>query len=132
MMKRAQSFYKNYKFNFSEKELSMAAFMLHQTTERLYTAILLVFTRYKPKSHDLLVLRKFANTIDPELAMVFPLDNTENKHLFKLLRNAYVDARYKPGYVITEGELARLAEQVNKLKDMVENLCLAKIASFIQ
>src|SRR5471030_925480 len=95
-----------------------------------YTAILLVFTRYKPKSHDLLILRKFANTIDPELAMVFPLDTAENKHLFKLLKTAYVDARYKPSYVITEIELSELADQVNHLKSLCEKLCHGKIAGF--
>ena len=45
-----------------ERVIAKAAFMLHQVTERLYTTILLVFTRYKPKSHDLAILRKFANT----------------------------------------------------------------------
>lgn len=129
-MERAQSFHKVYGFCFSEKDFRTAAFMLHQTTERLYTTILLVFTRYKPKSHDLLVLRKFANTIDAELAMVFTLDTAENKHLFKLLRNAYVDARYKPSYVITEEELSKLANQVNHLKELCEKLCQEKIASF--
>ena len=33
--------------------LKKAAFELHQTAEALYTAIELVFTNYKPKSHDL-------------------------------------------------------------------------------
>jgi len=119
-----------FQFAFQNKKCNEAAFILHQITERLYTAILLVFTRYKPKSHDLLTLRKFANTIDPELAMVFPLDTAENKHLFKLLRNAYVDARYKPSYVITEIELTKLSDQVNYLKSLCEKLCQEKIKSF--
>ena len=131
-IERAKSFHNGYKFYFSEKDFRTAAFMLHQTAERLYTTILLVFTRYKPKSHDLLILRKFANTIDPELTIVFPLDNAENKHLFKLLRNAYIDARYKPSYVITEEELSKLGNQVNHLKNLCEKLCQEKIASFTQ
>lgn len=62
--------------------------------------------------------------------MIFPLNSEENKHLFKLLRKAYVDARYKPSYVITEEELIKLAEQVNELKNLGEKLCLKKITSF--
>jgi hypothetical protein len=46
------------------------------------------------------------------------------------LRNAYVDARYKPGYAITEEELSQLANQVNYLKALCERLCQEKIASF--
>ena len=129
--RKAQKLLAGVQFYFNTQDYNEASFLLHQATERLYTAILLVFTRYKPKSHDLLILRKFANTIDPELAMVFPLDNTENKHLFKLLRNAYVDARYKPSYVITEGELSKLVNQINHLKSLCEKLCREKIASFI-
>ena len=64
--------------------------------------------------------------------MVFPLDATENKRLFKLLRNAYVDARYKPGYIIMEKELSKLANQVNDLKNLCEKLCHEKIESFTQ
>ncbi len=127
---KAKNILEGFQFYFTHHYYNEAAFELHQVTERLYTAILLVFTRYKPKSHDLLVLRKFANTIDAELAMVFPLDNAENKRLFKLLRNAYVDARYKPGYVITEGELSKLVKQINHLKSLCEKLCGEKIASF--
>jgi len=37
-------------------KLNNAAFLLHQTAERLYTAILLVFTHYKPNTHDLAIL----------------------------------------------------------------------------
>lgn len=125
----ANDFYDGFDFYFNREKYNHAAFMLHQTTEKLYNCILLVFTRYKPKSHDLLVLRKFGNTIDSELAMVFPLDTIENKHLFKLLRNAYVDARYKPSYFITENELSKLREQVNYLKHLVEKLSYEKIAS---
>ena len=129
---KAENLLEIFEFAFKNEKYNEAAFMLHQTTERLYTAILLVFTRYKPKSHDLLILRKFANTIHTEFAMVFPLETTENKRLFKLLRNAYVDARYKPGYIIMEKELSKLADQVNDLKNLCEKLCHEKIESFTQ
>jgi len=38
--------------------LKIAAFQLHQATESLYYAMLLVFTDYKPKTHNLWKLRK--------------------------------------------------------------------------
>lgn len=37
----------------SNFDFNLSAFFLHQTTERLYVAILLVFTQYKSKTHDL-------------------------------------------------------------------------------
>ena len=49
---------------------------------------------------------------------------------FTLLRNAYVDARYKKSYTVTEIELAWLAERVSELKKITELLCHEKIYSF--
>jgi uncharacterized protein len=107
-----------------------AAFLLHQVAERLYSGILLVFTRYKPNTHDLAVLRKLANSTDSRLLRALPLDRSENKHLFKLLRKAYVDARYKPSYIITNDELSQLYAQVEELKTTGELICREKINSF--
>ena len=120
-------------FNFSiQKEyFSDAAFLLHQVTERLYSGILLVFTRYKPNTHDLAILRKLVNTLDHRFNAILPLDTVENRHLFKLLRKAYVDARYKPNYKITRDELLELFQQVQALKTLGEVLCQEKINSFV-
>src|SRR6202022_3128713 len=69
----ANKFFKGFSFYFSEKDYSYAAFMLHQVTERLYSAILLVFTRYKPNTHKLEELRSLVNTLDPCFIKVFAL-----------------------------------------------------------
>ena len=53
------------------------------------------------------------------LPMVFPLNTPEDKHLFKLLRNAYVDARYKPSYVITEDRADSISRPSESLKSLM-------------
>lgn len=126
----AEEFLIDFRNAFDRTSYKNAAFMLHQVVERLYSGILLVFTRYKPNTHDLAILRKLANSVDGRLIQIFQLDNTESKRLFKLLRKAYVDARYKPNYVITNDELLRLYNQVEKLKKMGELICHEKINSF--
>jgi predicted nucleotidyltransferase/HEPN domain-containing protein len=126
----ANEFAIDFKNAFERNSYNQAAFLLHQTTERLYTGILLTFTRYKPNTHDLLILRKITNTVNETFSKIFPLDTPENKHLFKLLRKAYVDARYKRSYVITEEELSYLAKQVDALQVLGKKLCLEKIVSF--
>lgn len=127
---RAEEFLDHFYFSFNKERLSTAAFLLHQTTERLYSGILLVFTRYKPNTHDLAGLRKLANSVDNRLTQVFPLDTAENKRLFKLLKKAYVDARYKPAYLITADELTQLAQQVETLKELGQLICVEKIDQF--
>ena len=117
-------------FNLKEGEHKIASFELHQATESFYYATLLVFTGYKPKTHNLWNLRKQAKILSEELFLVFPVetDKYEN-HLFDLLKRSYIDARYKPEYTITETELKALIERINKMKETVERICKEKIAS---
>ena len=49
----AKGFYGQFEYAFKTGEYKIAAFELHQATERFYAAILLVFTNYRPKIHDL-------------------------------------------------------------------------------
>ncbi|WP_185976947.1 hypothetical protein [Shewanella psychropiezotolerans] len=43
-----------------------------------------------------------------------------------MLRKGYVDARYKPSYVITLEELEWLGERVEYLQALTERLCKAR------
>jgi len=114
------------------KLLSDAAFLLHQATERFYYATLLVFTGYKPKTHNLLKLRKLAKHLSEELFLVFPAEtNKYEKHLFDLLKRGYIDARYKDDYEITEEELISLLQRVTLMKDIVQGICNEKINSYV-
>ncbi|MPY24551.1 HEPN domain-containing protein [Shewanella sp. YLB-07] len=63
-----------------------AAFLLHQATEHFYSAMLLVFTCYKPNTHDLKKLSGRVASIEPEFLTVFPMGTEEERNRFKLLR----------------------------------------------
>ena len=107
-----------------------AAFYLHQATVRLYNAIMLVFSGYKPKTHNLDKLKRYSKRFSQELEGIFPDNTPQEKHLFDLLKRAYVDARYKDDYIITAEELISLIERVKKLQTITEKICQEKIASF--
>jgi len=77
--KSANGFYKQFKSAFHEKELAIAAFELHQVTERLYTAVLLVFTRYKPKTHDIGKLSQLVCGLVPQFLTIFPYRQRRRK-----------------------------------------------------
>ncbi len=129
--KNAQDFYDLFEFSLHRKKFNNAAFLLHQVTERLYTTLLLVFTRYKPNTHDLGKLIKIINLLDQRLIKIFPRGTSEERRRFTLLRKAYVDARYNKNYVITEEELNWLAEHVSQLQQLTETLCQEKMNSFL-
>ena len=128
----AKEYYHLFELALQTNSLSSAAFILHQVTERLYSTLLLVFTRYKPNTHDLFALRKRVHLIDVSSSTIFPLTRAEDKRLFTLLRKAYVDARYKPSYVITKEELGILSTRVQQLEELTQNLCNQKIRSFTE
>ena len=90
--------------------------------------VLLVFTDYKPKIHDLEELHIKVCKLDARFKTVFPKQTEEEKRLFTMLRKAYIDARYKLGYQIKKEELEYLSERVKRLKQLTEALCKEKIA----
>lgn len=119
---------KKYRFSRSEEILNEAAFDLHQAVERYYTTILLVFTDYRPKDHNLETLGIKVSMCDKRFD-VFPQSTDQEKHLFELLKTAYIDARYKMDeYTISKDELKQLETYVRTLRDNTEKICKEKIA----
>jgi uncharacterized protein len=105
-----------------------ASFLLHQSVERYYTAILLTFTDYRPKEHDLNSLNIKAISADKRFAKVFPQEIPEQKDRFRLLVRAYIDARYRmKQYHITKEDLEYLGDRVQLLKELTKTICLALI-----
>lgn len=112
---------------FGRHSYNQAAFLLHQAVERYYTTILLVFTDYRPKDHNLETLGIKVEMCDKRFD-VFPKSTNESMRLFELLKRAYIDARYKmKEYHITKIDLEYLSNRVAELKKLTEEICLEKI-----
>lgn len=126
----ANQFFSQYNHAMNDGYLKVAAFQLHQATERYYSTIQLVFAGYKPKTHDLDVLGRRAKSLHMEFSKVFPMATILERQRFMLLRKAYVDARYKLNYKITKADLDYLAGRVALLRRLTEELCREKIAGF--
>ena len=132
----ANMFFENFEANFSkgsnnDKYYKIAAFELHQATERYYGAIQLVFTGYKPKTHNIEELGNLAKACNMEFGKVFPQASPLERQRFELLKKAYVDARYNMDYKITKEDLEYLSERVQVLRRMTEEICRGRIKSFI-
>jgi HEPN domain-containing protein len=99
-----------FEFYLEKGKLKLAAFPLHQVVERPYDAILLVFTNYRPRLHDLKKLSRMVAGGDPVFLTVFPKATDQEKECFELLRRAYVEARYNPASKITKEQLEYLIQ----------------------
>jgi len=107
-----------------------AAFLLHQAAERYFHAALLVFTGYKPKTHDLERLANQTAPLHSALGGALPRTEPEDERLFKLLKRAYIEARYSKSYRVTDDELGILRAHVRDLGARVREACAEKLASF--
>ena len=128
--KTAKESYRSHELNFDEGQYKKSAFELHQATEALYSCIELVFSNYKPKSHDLDELGHLAADHDPAFITAFPRNTDDQKKCFELLNDAYVKARYDKDYKITKEQLEYLAERVKVLQQLTNKICTKKIESF--
>jgi predicted nucleotidyltransferase/HEPN domain-containing protein len=113
--------------NGSKYNYRKVAFILHQATECFYNTILLVFSGYKPKLHDLKILKGRVSQYSTALFKVFPLVTKEQRDCFTLLREAYIKARYDKTYKLTEEQLLYLIQRVKKLQLITENICQDKL-----
>lgn len=119
----ACGFARNANYAVRDRDGKLAAFLLHQATERLYHCTLLTLTLYSPKSHRLNFLRSQCEQIAPRLIAAWPRDDRFARRCFELLRQAYVNARYSPHYEISDVELRWLSERVGILTELVEQVC---------
>lgn len=124
----AGEFFETYEFAFSKKRYKQAAFLLHQTTERLYHTLLLTCTFYTSHSHNIENLRKQGRRLDPRLVYVWPDDTKEARRRFSLLKEAYVKARYSKHYRIGADDLEWLGARVQELSAIVHEVCAEHLA----
>lgn len=119
-------------FHRSRGHANLAAFNLHQATERLYQCLFLVRTLYTPKTHNLNRLRALSEDMEPSLKQVWPSVTRDEKRAYARLKEAYIKARYSREYRITADQLAWLGERVELLKSLVESACRARLATLEQ
>ena len=125
----AKGFLRSARHDIDDVDFKLAAFHLHQTVEHLYNCVLLVLTKYTPKSHNLVRLRSLAEPLDPRLATAWPTETKFQKRCFELLRAAYVKARYSRQYKVTADELAWMQARIEGLQAVVRDVCEARLAA---
>lgn len=124
----ANEFSDNFEYKMRKGSLHNAAFQLHQSVERYYTTILLVFTDYRPKDHDLGILG-IKVSMCYKWFDLFPQSTNHEKHLFELLKKAYIDTCYKMDEdKISKEELEQLETNMRTLRNNTEEICKEKVA----
>lgn len=102
-------------------------FYLHQAMENLYSTVLLVFSGYKPKTHNLNVLRDYAKPYSKDLYNIFsPISENEDE-IFALLKKGYLEARYDSNFNIDGDSVEGMFKKVEKAAAIVQAICINRI-----
>jgi len=123
----ANEFWIDFQNAYKRESWNKAIFELHQSVERYYAAVLLVFTDYKPRTHDIEDMGQQAAKQHSDFLQVFPQSTDEEKRLFELLKKSYIEARYSKSFIVEKFELYYLSERVQLLKELTERICKEKI-----
>ena len=124
----AAQLYRSFERNLAHGSHAIAAFEFHQIAETIYKAVLLVFTAYQPKLHDLDELGRRCARLAPGIVPLVPLDAPDRERLAGLLRAAYVDARYSLTFEVSREDLEALARYVNAFRERAERACYERLA----
>ena len=122
--------YEDFQANFDKASrgreyLNKAAFELQQAAECAYKALLLVYTNYTPYNHYLEWYDRDLRSVIADLPDFFPRETEEAKEQFENFDHAYIGARYKPDYYISEADLRYFAGRVELLMSETKTRCEA-------
>lgn len=120
---QAATFLEGASFFRSKEKYKEAAFILHQSIEQAYSAMLLVKTLYSPASHNIKFLRGLVEDMEPDVIDIWPRDQQRYVSWFNIVNAAYVKARYSPHFEISEEAVEWLVGRTALLIETVERSC---------
>lgn len=127
--KLSENFLKGAHFYSEEKHYNLSVFMLHQTLQHCYSAMLRVLTGYRSNSNSLRRLLRLIDNILPESSFSSIKHTPENARLSGLLMKGFSDARYSDKFDITTEELGALINKIEKILKDANIACLNHIKS---
>jgi HEPN domain-containing protein len=132
----SQSFLMGAHFYSGEQRNNLAVFMLHQSLQHCYSAMLRVLTGYRSNSNSLKRLIKLIDSALPDYSLSPSEASPESARLSTLLMKGFSDARYNDKFNITNNELSALIKRIEYLlkqanlicQEHIENLKSGKVA----
>ncbi|MFA4867000.1 MAG: HEPN domain-containing protein [Pedobacter sp.] len=119
----SQSFLMGAHFYSGEQRNNLAVFMLHQSLQHCYSAMLRVLTGYRSNSNSLKRLSKLIDSVLPDSSFSPTEPTPESARLSALLMKGFSDARYNDKFNITNNELSALIRRIEDLLKQANLIC---------
>lgn len=120
--KQAKEFLMGADYYLSVGAYSAALFSLHQCAEDVLIAIVRSVLGYKINSHNLLRLLRVTQFFTNDLTAVFKIDTEQGKRNFNILKDAYINVRYRDNYEPDSSSLDILYPVVSDLVSIAEQV----------
>lgn len=120
--KQAKEFLLGAEYYLSVEAYSAALFSLHQCAEDILIAIVRSVLGYKINSHNLLRLLRVTQFFTNDLTAVFQMDTELGKRNFNILKDAYINVRYRDSYAPDSSSLEILYPVVANLLSTAEQV----------
>jgi HEPN domain-containing protein len=120
--KQAKEFLSGAEYYLSVNAHSAALFSLHQCAEDVLIAIVRSVLGYKINSHNLMRLLRVTQFFTNDLTAVFQLDTEQGKRNFNILKDAYINVRYRDNYSPDSSSLDILYPVVANLLSTAEQV----------
>jgi HEPN domain-containing protein len=95
---QGKDFLKGAAFYLQLEAYGPALFLLHQCVESLLVAVIRAVLGYHINVHNLTKLLSITQMFTDDIASVFNLEQPESKYRFTLLKDAYINVRYRDNY----------------------------------
>lgn len=126
----SEEFFEMAKITFSKGWYKKSCFCLHQVCENLFYATRLTFTLKNNKQHNLVKLLSSVRKYSPDFSAIFPNSTDEERRLFKLVKDAYVEARYNSLFVASKEDTESLFRMIEPLFELVKRICDGRIEEY--
>lgn len=112
---RALEFYAGAELFIIRKQYALAAFHLHQCAEQCFTSVVYNKCGYRPATHNLLLLYRYACWFQPLLHQLFTPQQLKEEGLLHVLQKAYTGSRYTNEYSVKGKQLEMIKEKIEIL-----------------
>lgn len=107
------------------KMYSLSLFMLHQAAEQMLSWSIEVHIGYRPSTHNLHRLMKYATWALPDLQHIYNFRLVNDQRIFSLLQKSYSEARYCHSFKIDGTDAGALIIMVKRMSSAIESTLLA-------
>ncbi|GAA4907538.1 HEPN domain-containing protein [Mucilaginibacter defluvii] len=119
---QGKQFYDTADWCIRQKSANAALFLLHQSAECLLVAIIRVVIGYEINNHNLSRLLAITEMFTMDFTGVFNLEDAKDEELFQVLKNAYIDVRYRDNYAANNAKAAAVKTKVHQLIELTKRI----------